>query len=102
MESLCRSYLFSSPALRVSSTRLLIVRNVRVVTPRGGNIMNGSAKRGLLISKGWIQAIAIVVLVGFLILGMLAYRTYTDEPPIPSQVMHPDGQLLFAGADVIA
>ena len=64
--------------------------------------MNDSAKRGLLISNGWIQAIVIVVLCGFLILGMLAYRTYTDEPPIPSQVVDPNGQVLFTGADVIA
>ena len=63
--------------------------------------MNGSAKRGLLISNGWIQAIVIVVLCGFLILGMLAYRTYTDEPPIPSQVVDLTGQVLFTGADVI-
>ena len=38
----------------------------------------------------WMQAIVIVVLCGFLILGMLAYRTYTDEPPIPSQVVDPE------------
>ncbi len=38
----------------------------------------------------WIQAIVIVVLCGFLILGILAYRTYTDEPPIPSQVIDPE------------
>ncbi|MGB9432840.1 MAG: hypothetical protein WBQ89_11405, partial [Candidatus Acidiferrum sp.] len=64
--------------------------------------MSGSAKRGLLISNGWIQTIVIVVLCGFLILGMLAYRTYTDEPPIPSQVLDPTGQVLFTGADIIA
>ena len=45
--------------------------------------MNSSEKRELLISNGWIQAILIVFLIGFLILGMLAYRTYTDAPPIP-------------------
>jgi len=61
-----------------------------------------SAKRTLLVSNGWIQAIAIVFLCGFLILGMLAYRTYTDEPPIPSRVVGPSGQVLFSGADVIA
>ena len=54
--------------------------------------MNESARRSLLISKGWIQAVVIVVLCGFLILGILAYRTYTDEPPIPSQVVDPNGQ----------
>ena len=64
--------------------------------------MNELAQRKLLISKGWIQAVVIVMLCGFLILGMLAYRTYTDEPPIPSQVVDPSGQVLFTGADVIA
>ena len=64
--------------------------------------MNGSARRALLVSNGWIQAVVIVVLCGFLILGILAYRTYTDEPPIPSQVVDPSGQVLFTGADVIA
>src|ERR1022692_52988 len=65
-------------------------------------MMNESLKRRMLISKGWIQAVVIVVLCGFLILGILAYRTYTDEPPIPSQVVDPGGQVLFTRADVIA
>jgi nitric oxide reductase subunit B len=65
-------------------------------------MMNEPARRRMLISKGWIQAVVIVVLCGFLILGMLAYRTYTDEPPIPSQVVDPDGKILFSGADVIS
>src|SRR5476651_491888 len=65
-------------------------------------IMSESARRGLLIAKGWIQAVVIVVLCGFLILGILAYRTYTDEPPIASQVVDPAGHVLFTGADVIA
>ena len=64
--------------------------------------MSEPAKRELLISKGWIQAIVLVVLCGFLILGMLAYRTYTDEPPIPSRVVDPSGQVLFTGPDVTA
>ena len=59
-------------------------------------------KRELLISKGWIQAVALVGLCGFLLLGILAYRTYTDEPPIPSKVIGANGQLLFAGEDVSA
>ena len=59
-------------------------------------------KRELLISKGWMQAVAIVGLCGFLILGILAYRTYTDEPPIPSKVLGSDGPLLFTGEDITA
>jgi nitric oxide reductase subunit B len=59
-------------------------------------------KRDLLISKSWIQAIVIVGLFGFLVLGILAYRTYTDEPPIPSRVSGADGRLLYTGNDVKA
>ena len=57
--------------------------------------MNGSARHALLVSSGWMQAVVIVVLCGFLIFGILAYRTYTDEPPIPLQVVDPSGQFLF-------
>ncbi len=64
--------------------------------------MSDLAKRELPIANGWIQAIVIVFLCGFLILGMLAYRTYTDEPPIPAQVLDPDGRVLFTGSDVSA
>src|SRR6516164_637280 len=58
--------------------------------------------RGLLISKRWVQAVAIVMLFGFFVLGLLAYRTYTDQAPIPGKVMRPDGQILFTAADIIA
>jgi nitric oxide reductase subunit B len=64
--------------------------------------MDGPARRSLLISKTWIQAIIIVFLFGFLILGLLAYRTYTDAPPIPSRVLDQTGQTLFTGADITA
>ncbi len=63
---------------------------------------NAIETRGLLISKRWVQAVAIVVLFGFFVLGLLAYRTYTDQAPIPAKVVRPDGQLLFTGADVVA
>ena len=59
-------------------------------------------KRELLVSKGWIQAVALVGLCGSLLLGILEYRTYTDEPPIPSRVLGANGQLLFTGEDVLA
>jgi nitric oxide reductase subunit B len=63
--------------------------------------MDGSGKRGLLVSKGWIQAIAIVFLFGFFVLGLLAYRTYTSEPPVPAKVVDPAGQVLFTRADIM-
>lgn len=43
-----------------------------------------------------------VGLCGFLPLAILAYRTYTDEPPIPSKVTGANGQLLFTGEEVSA
>jgi nitric oxide reductase subunit B len=58
-------------------------------------------RREFLLSKGWIQAVALVVLFGFGVLGLLAYRTYTAEPPIPQTVVDPDGRVLFTGEDVI-
>jgi nitric oxide reductase subunit B len=64
--------------------------------------MNESSNRNLLISKGWIQAVALVMLFGFFVLGLLAYRTYTDEPPIPARVVDTNGNVLFTGEDVTA
>jgi nitric oxide reductase subunit B len=52
-------------------------------------------RRSFLISSAWIQAVAIVIILGFFVLGLLAYRTYTDKPPIPVQVTGPDGRVLF-------
>jgi nitric oxide reductase large subunit len=41
--------------------------------------------------------VAIVVLFGFFVLGLLAYRTYQDDPPIPSRVIDPSGRVVFTG-----
>jgi nitric oxide reductase subunit B len=57
-------------------------------------------KRELLISSGWMQAVIIVGLFGFLLLGILAYRTYTDEAPIPRIVVAESGQVVFSNDDV--
>jgi nitric oxide reductase subunit B len=58
------------------------------------------ARRGLMVSRVWLQAVGVVVLFGFLILGLLAYRTYVDEPPIPTQVVSSSGQVLFTGEEI--
>lgn len=59
--------------------------------------MNEPSNQKLLISKGWIQAVALVMLFGFFTMGLLAYYTYTDEPPIPAQVVDANGKVLFMG-----
>ncbi len=64
--------------------------------------MPTSEKRSLLISNGWIQAAGIVLIIGFLIMGVLAYYTYTDEPPIPQVIATSNGSTLFTGADILA
>lgn len=63
--------------------------------------MDTTNKRPLLIANGWIQAVGIVLIIGFLIMGILAYYTYSDEPPIPALVKDSHGAILFTGSDVI-
>ena len=57
--------------------------------------------RELLVSKGWLQGVALVVLFGFFVLGLLAYRTYTEQPPIPARVVDPAGETVFTENDVM-
>jgi nitric oxide reductase subunit B len=64
--------------------------------------MEEPGRRPLLVSKGWLQAIVLVVLAGFFVLGLMAYRTYQAEPPIPSQVVGPGGKVVFTGDEVRA
>src|SRR6187200_132229 len=62
--------------------------------------MADSERREFLIAKGWLQAVVLVVLLGFFVLGLLAYRTYMAQPPIPARVVDQRGDVLFTGADV--
>jgi nitric oxide reductase subunit B len=59
-------------------------------------------RRELLVSKGWVQAVGLVVLFGFFVLGLLAYRAYSGQPPIPDRVVAPSGRVVFTGEDVKA
>ena len=54
-----------------------------------------SGRRQLLVSKGWVQAVVLVVLFGFFVLGLLTYRTYQAKPPIPQRVVDPAGEVLY-------
>ncbi len=62
--------------------------------------MEGTPRRPFLISKVWIQAVILVVLCGFFVLGLLAYRTYMAHPPVPSRVIDESGAVLFTGDDI--
>jgi len=64
--------------------------------------MNIPSNGELMVSKAWIQAVALVMLIGFFIMGLLAYYTYRDEPPIPAKVVDSNGTTLFSGNDITA
>ena len=64
--------------------------------------MGTTTKRGFLLAKGWIQAVILIFLFGFFVLGFLAYRTYTGEPPIPAKVADSSGRVLFTRTDIMA
>jgi len=55
-----------------------------------------------MVGKGWVQAVALVVIFGFFVMGILAYRTYTASMPQPARVVTADGAELFTGADITA
>ena len=52
--------------------------------------MERSGRRGSVVSKGWIQAAALVDLFGFFVLGLLSYPVYIGQSPapIPSNTLH--------------
>ena len=60
-------------------------------------------RRGeLAISKGWVQGVALVFLFGFFVMGVLAFRTYTDSMPQPVQVVSESGEVVYTGDDITA
>ncbi|MDI2099533.1 nitric-oxide reductase large subunit [Ruicaihuangia caeni] len=63
---------------------------------------NGRGRAEMIISKGWIQGVALVMIFGFFVMGLLAYRTYTDSMPLPSEVVSTDGEVVYTGEDVTA
>jgi nitric oxide reductase subunit B len=74
------------------------------VPPRHRDVRGGGAlveeRRQFLISRGWIQAVLLVVLFGFFVLGLLAYRTYQAKPPIPQRVVDPQGRTVYTGNEI--
>ena len=59
-------------------------------------------KPRMVISTLWLQVAAITFLIGFAVLGYLAYRINADHPPMPERVIAPDGALVFSGEEVLA
>lgn len=59
-------------------------------------------RREFLLSRGWVQASALVMLFGFFVLGLLAWRAHADSAPVPQRFVTPDGTPVFTGEDVLA
>src|SRR4028119_1459545 len=60
----------------------------------------GTGRRELLVSKGWVQAVALTFVVGFFLLGLIGYRTYSGQPPIPERAVDPAGDVVVTGEDL--
>jgi len=54
----------------------------------------------IAISKGWVQGVALVLIFGFFVMGILAYRTYTDSMPLPQQVVSTEDEVVFTEEQV--
>ncbi|MGA4670355.1 nitric-oxide reductase large subunit [Propionibacteriaceae bacterium Y1923] len=54
----------------------------------------------ITISKGWVQGVALVLVFGFLVMGILAYRTYGDSMPQPEQVVSESGEVVYTSAQI--
>ena len=79
-------------------------RSVKKASASGKHLVVAAAGRvrkpALLVSKGGCRRSLLVVLFGFFVLGLLAYRTYMAHPPVPSAVVDPQGQVLYTGRDI--
>ena len=54
----------------------------------------------MVVSPAWLQVVLVTFLIGFAILGYLAYRIYEDHPPVPGKVVSDAGEALFTGDDI--
>ena len=61
-----------------------------------------SRPRQMVVSSLWWQIGILTFVVGFAVMGYLAYRINADHPPIPARVATEGGDLLFTGDDVMA
>ena len=60
------------------------------------------SRSAMLISSRWAQVAVLTFLVGFVVLGYLAYSIYREQPPIPKRVVTTDGAVVFTYDDIMA
>ena len=75
--------------------------------PGGGSAGSSHDSSGLnvraagpMIGKGWFQAVLIVMVFGFLVMGFLAVRTYTATMPLPQKIVGQDGAVIATGEQI--
>ena len=61
-----------------------------------------SERAAMLVGKGWVQGVALVMILGFAVMGILAYRTYTASMPQPDKTVASSGEVLFTTEDITA
>ncbi|QFG70224.1 nitric-oxide reductase large subunit [Ornithinimicrobium pratense] len=61
---------------------------------------DSSPRSEISISKGWVQGVALVLIFGFFVMGILAYRTYTASMPLPQEVVSEEGQEVYTGEQI--
>ena len=59
-----------------------------------------TSRQSMPISSLWLQGAVLTYLVGFTVLGVLAYLVYRDQPPIPGRVVAGD-KVLFTRDDIV-
>ena len=59
------------------------------------------AKKMMPISSRWFQGAIITYLIGFTVLGILAYLVYRDQPPLPARVVAGD-KAVFTRDDIMS
>jgi nitric oxide reductase subunit B len=64
--------------------------------------MTPQAQKNLLVSRGWLHAAILIYVVGFFVMGLLAYRIQVGQPPVPNQVIDQEGNVIFTASDIMA
>jgi nitric oxide reductase subunit B len=58
-------------------------------------------EKNMILSPGWLVTAVITFVFGFSVLGYLAYRNHTDQPPVPREVRSAQSGVLFTGDDIM-
>jgi nitric oxide reductase subunit B len=98
------SQLFAIGLLRIHTWK------VHAMAFRSGNTPNESAVPGgdeinirrprMLVGRGWVQGIALVMIFGFAVMGILAARTYQDSIPMPDKIVAEDGTTIATSEQI--